>query len=153
VSAQPLAIAISALEQVRLFFEDRGSHGYEGTAMLAGTSTAGVTRCLIPDQLARRSRYGVSVEVTERGKLELATALALDERYLARIHSHPGEAFHSETDDRNPGLTAEGALSIVVPFFGLGLRRGLVACAVFVYREGEWGEVASEELSDYALVV
>jgi hypothetical protein len=153
MSAQPVPIAASALEQARLFFEERGSYGYEGTGMLAGTSAAGVTRCVIPDQIARRSRYGVSVEVTERGKLDLATALALDERYLARIHSHPGEAFHSPTDDRNPGLTAEGALSLVIPFFGLGLRRGLDACAVFVYRGGQWLKFASEELADYVVVV
>lgn len=148
----PLPIAAAALEQARLFFEECGSYGYEGTAMLAGTC-ATVTRCVIPDQVARRSRYGVSVEVTERGKLELATALTLDERYLARIHSHPGEAFHSPTDDQNPGLTAEGALSIVVPFFGLGLRRGLDACAAFVYQGGQWLEVASEELAAYTVVV
>jgi hypothetical protein len=152
VTLGPLPIAASALEQARLFFEERGSYGYEGTAMLVGTG-ATVTRCVIPDQVAHRSRYGVSVEVTERGKLGLATALALDERYLARIHSHPAEAFHSPTDDQNPGLTAEGALSIVVPFFGLGLRRGLGACAVFVYRRGEWLEIALEELADYAVVV
>lgn len=113
--------------------------------MLAGTAVTGITRCVIPDQRASRSRYGVSVEVTEKGKLGLAVALGPNERYLARIHSHPSEAFHSETDDANPGLTAEGAFSIVVPYFGLGLRRGLSACAVYVYREGEWDEIPAAD--------
>jgi hypothetical protein len=154
VTSAPLPISTPALERARLFFEDRGTLGFEGTAMLAGTSAAGVTRCVIPDQHARRGPFGgVSVEVTDQGKLELATALALDERYLARIHSHPGDAFHSETDDRNPGLTAEGALSIVVPFFGLGLRRGLEACAVFVYRQGEWLEIPETRLPEYVVVI
>src|SRR5271165_7512417 len=52
-------------------------------------------------------------------------------RYLARVHNHPVAAFHSRTDDANPALSHEGAISIVVPYFGLGLRRGLAACAVY----------------------
>lgn len=153
MTSSPLSINASALEQARLFFEERGAFGYEGTAMLAGTSADGVTRCVIPDQLARRTVFGVSVEVTEKGKLELATALALDERYLTRIHSHPADAFHSETDDQNPGLTAEGALSIVVPFFGLGLRRGVEACAVYLYRQGRWLEIPDNRLAEYVAVI
>ncbi|NIH69207.1 Mov34/MPN/PAD-1 family protein [Modestobacter marinus] len=86
---------------------------------------------IIPDQQPWRSPAGhVAVEVTRAGQLELARALTAEELFVARIHSHPAEAFHSAADDANPVLTHEGALSIVVPFFGLGLRRGLDACAV-----------------------
>lgn len=133
-----LPISYQALEDARIHFEDCGTRGLEGTAMLAGRPEVGITRCFIPEQIGRRSRFGVSVEVTEQGKLQLAGALKKHERWMARIHSHPGEAFHSDTDDANPGLTAEGALSIVVPFFGLGLRRGLETCAIFVYRDHQW---------------
>jgi hypothetical protein len=150
---QPTPIAADALETARAFFEQHGAYGFEGTAMLAGTATAGITRCVIPNQRPHRTRFGVAVEVTDRGKLELAAALALDERWLARIHSHPDEAFHSHTDDTNPALTADGSLSIVVPFFGLGLRRGLEACAVHVYRGGDWRTIAPADVADYLLVV
>lgn len=146
---RPLPVAVNALETARAFFEQQGAFGFEGTAMLAGTSADGITRCVIPDQRPYRHGRHVAVEVTEKGKLELAAALRLDERWLARIHSHPGEAFHSDVDDSNPALTAEGALSIVVPFFGLGLRRGLEACAVHVYRDRTWVEIAPEDLSSY----
>jgi hypothetical protein len=150
---QPTPIAADALENARAFFEQRGAYGYEGTAMLAGTEAYGITRCVIPDQRPHRTRFGVAVEVTDKGKLELAAALALDERWLARIHSHPDEAFHSHTDDTNPALTAQGSLSIVVPFFGLGLRRGLDACAVHVYRGGDWQTIAPADVADYLVVV
>jgi hypothetical protein len=153
VSTRPITIAASALEVARVFFEQQGTCGFEGTAMLAGTPEDGITRCVIPDQRAYRIGKGVGVEVTDKGKLELASALTLDERWLARIHSHPDEAFHSHVDDRNPGLTAEGALSIVVPFFGLGLRRGLEACAVHVFRAGEWNEIPLSNVHEYAAVV
>jgi hypothetical protein len=151
--AKPTPIAASALQTARAFFEQQGACGYEGTAMLAGTTGAGITRCVIPDQRPRRLSGGVSVEVTDDGKLELAAALALEERWLARIHSHPAEALHSHIDDVNPALTANGALSIVVPFFGLGLRRGLEACAVHVYTGSEWIALAPKDLVDFLVVV
>ncbi len=150
---QPTPVAASALETARGFFERQGSFGFEGTAMLAGTPMLGITRCVIPDQRPYRIGRGVGVEVTDKGKLELAAALALDERWLARIHSHPDEAFHSPIDDANPALTAAGSLSIVVPFFGLGLRRGLEPCAVHVYHRGDWLPIAQRDVADYLVVV
>jgi len=134
-----ITIHNAVLDSARRFFEDRGTVGCEGTAMIA--ARAGIaTRVVIPNQAATPAPR-CSVEVTAAGKLELAAALGPDERYVARIHSHPALAFHSPTDNANPALTQEGALSIVVPFFGLGLRRGLNACAVFVRRNGRFIEV------------
>jgi hypothetical protein len=151
---RPLPIRLEALQAAGHFFEECGTHGYEGTAMLAGTEADGGTRCVIPEQRAYRGLQGdVFVEVTDEGKLTLASALALDERYLARIHSHPEEAFHSPTDDRNPGLTAQGSLSIVCPFFGLGLRRGIEACAVFVLRNDDWLEIPTKMLAEFVRVL
>lgn len=135
-----IRISRDTLEQARAFLEAAGSIGHEGTGMLAGSIDAAsrsINRFFAPDQ--RAGDYPKCwVEVTHQGKHDLALALGAGERWLARIHSHPGEGFHSTTDDRNPGLTAEGTLSIVVPYFGLALRRGLDACAVYEYREGAW---------------
>jgi hypothetical protein len=130
-------IASVVLDEARTFFEDQGAVGCEGTAMVAGAIDGVADRLVIPDQVSTTVPR-CSVEVTARGKLELAVALAADERFVARIHSHPAGAFHSPTDDANPALTLEGALSIVVPFFGLGLRRGLDACAVYRLAAGRW---------------
>jgi hypothetical protein len=135
-----VSLSSSLLDEARAFFESRGALGVEGTALIAARTTPpDGHRLVVPEQ--RAGRGGCWVEVTLAGKLALAAALAPDERYVARIHSHPGEAFHSATDDRNPALTHEGALSIVVPYFGLGLRHGLSACAVFVRRRDEWIEL------------
>ena len=70
----------------------------------------------------------------------------ISKQYVARIHSHPVEAFHSATDDANPALTHDGALSIVVPFFGLGLRHGLDSCAVYRLLGGRWIEIPAGAL-------
>jgi hypothetical protein len=141
---RPFEITSAVLTEARTFFEDCGADGNEGTAMLAGRAGGGrIDRLLIPAQRALRSPLGVAVEVTERGKLQIAAGLEPGERWFSRIHSHPMHAFHSEADDDNPALTAEGSLSIVVPYFGLGLRRGLGACAVFRLTAGRWQEISA----------
>jgi hypothetical protein len=136
----PLVVPIAVVEEARLFFEERGAEGLEGTAMIMAPLNGPAHRLVIPHQRATPAPH-CSVEVTKQGKFELMAALGPDDRYVSRIHSHPLLAFHSRTDDANPGLTQEGALSIVVPFFGLGLRRGLAACAVFVRTGSQWAEL------------
>lgn len=146
-----LIIPHSVLDDARRFFEDAGSRGCEGTGMLAGTQDGEqqlVNRFVAPDQRASNGA-GCWVEVTDSGKLELVTSLHPGERWLARIHSHPGEAFHSATDDDNSVLTSDGSWSIVVPFFGLGLRRGIEACAIHHREHGRWRRLHKTELSSW----
>jgi len=132
----PLKLTRAVLDEAAAFFEDRGSLGLEGTAMIK--VGAGI-ELVVPRQRARRdSHERVSVEVLREGQMDLALALGPNEVYAARIHSHPGDAYHSQTDDANPIISFDGGLSIVVPFFGLGLRRGLEACAVYLHHEGRW---------------
>jgi hypothetical protein len=145
-----LRIADLVLREAGEFFELCGSRGLEGTAMIAARADGVATRLVIPDQRARSG--GGWVEVTNRGKLDLAAGLRSDEVYAARIHSHPGEAFHSPIDDANPALTYGGALSIVVPYFGLGLRRGLDACAVYVRTPSGWRELPPGPNRDKAVL-
>lgn len=135
----PLTVPQSVLGNARLFFEDRGTFGLEGTAMIKSGASL---ELVVPRQNARRDAYGhVNVEVPREGQLDLAAALGPDDLFVARIHSHPGDAFHSTADDANPVISFEGGLSIVVPYFGLGLRRGLDACAVYVFGSGSWCEL------------
>lgn len=141
-----VVIAADVLEEARCFFERCGSEGKEGTALIARAPDGG-TKLVIPEQEAGRCPR-CWVKVTDKGKLDLVVALRPDERYVARIHSHPCEAFHSPTDDSNPILTQQGALSIVVPYFGLGLRHGLDACAVYVRQGAEWVELPAGQNRD-----
>lgn len=147
-----LVLPARLLADARMFFEDRGARGHEGTAMIkSGPNGAAL---VVPQQRPwRGAGGGVSVEVTRGGQIELALALEAGELYVARIHSHPAEAFHSPADDANPVLTHEGALSIVVPFFGLGLRLGLDACAVLRREAGRWRSLPPGGERDLRLLV
>jgi hypothetical protein len=142
-----ITIRASVLAEVGDFLEDRGGLGREGTALLVADAAGLVDRVVIPDQVA--GEYPESwVEVTEVGKLQLAAQLRSGEIYTSRIHSHPGDEPHSLTDDANPAITFDGALSIVVPFFGLALRRGLDACLVYRLSNGHWRELRGTARND-----
>jgi hypothetical protein len=138
-------LGAEVLAKAEEFLTGRGAEGLEGTGLIAcGAESGGVWKAVAfvaPEQSAHRAGSGCWVEVTDRGKRELAVRLPAGCRYLVRIHSHPGEAFHSRTDDANPALTHDGAVSIVIPYFGLGLRKGLDACAVYHRMEGRWRDL------------
>jgi hypothetical protein len=149
-----LVIHLSCLKEAREFFEAAGSYGREGTGLLIGSLRNDVVvarRFIAPDQVTGRD--GGWVEVTMQGKLYVAANLHSDEVIVARIHSHPSRAFHSAVDDSNPVLTAEGAWSIVVPYFGLGLRRGLETCAIYQRRLGRWQELTANEIMQDVSVI
>lgn len=64
----------------------------------------------------------------------------------AQVHTHPGEAFHSRTDDREPIVTEEGALSIVIPDFAEGKARHPDAWKAYRLQRGHWRAVRLDGL-------
>lgn len=75
--------------------------------------------CHVPKQTAFQLESGVCVRVdgAELHRLNVWLFEA-GQRLGVQIHSHPTEAYHSDTDDAFPIVTAVGGLSIVVPWFG-----------------------------------
>ena len=69
----------------------------------------------------------------------------------AQVHSHPADAYHSDTDDAYPVATLDGSLSIVLPYFG---RDGWESGEIAAYRLGQDGwEELSGPLSELIEVV
>jgi proteasome lid subunit RPN8/RPN11 len=67
----------------------------------------------------RRSPFGY--EIDDRWLTDLWKRLAASKQSVkAQVHTHPGEAFHSATDDNWPIVSQEGFLSIVIPDFAAG---------------------------------
>jgi hypothetical protein len=59
-----------------------------------------------------------------------------------QVHTHPGEAFHSRTDDEFPIIHTPGFLSLVIPNFGLGRVGFDEAYLTEIQPEGHWREVS-----------
>lgn len=73
----------------------------------------------IEHPIHKRSAFGY--EIQDNWLTELCKRLAESRRSVkVQVHTHPGEAFHSATDDRWPIVSQAGFLSIVIPDFAAG---------------------------------
>jgi hypothetical protein len=57
-----------------------------------------------------------------------------------QVHTHPGTAFHSQTDDKWPVVHTPGFLSLVIPKFALGPVGLSKAYLVEIDGDGRWRE-------------
>jgi hypothetical protein len=126
-----------------------GEHGLEGLVLWLGKiepRRAQVIHAFIPEQHPVSDEDGVGYFVEGETLFKLNQALAESGlRLIAQVHSHPSEAYHSETDDRYAIVTADGGLSLVVPNFG---RAPADPSSWAVYRlgNGRWRELDEREI-------
>lgn len=114
----------AAIEETRCHLREMGRKHVEGLALWAGQARGAVFTiegAIIPRQTNSRGDHGLLVEVDgdELHRINLKL-YRHGWRIVAQIHSHPGAAYHSGTDDRFAIATTQGAFSIVVPDFAQG---------------------------------
>jgi hypothetical protein len=129
-------------------FRQRGDEGCEGVALWVGRlqdDTFEITDIVIPEQTGIRSDQGLAYVVRSDALHRFNVWLYESGlRLIAQVHSHPTDAYHSETDDLYPIMTTLGGFSVVVPNFGRGLP-SLPDCAVFRLTVDGWKELGSGE--------
>lgn len=98
-----------------------GTQGVEGVGLFYGEQQDHqffITRSIIPAQKAYRTKEGLLYMVPGEELHRLNVwAYENNVKLIAQVHSHPTEAFHSETDDDYPIVTTIGGYSIVIPNF------------------------------------
>lgn len=119
-----IIIPLKCIEEAYDHMRKMGKQGFEGVALFAGKEVGErfmVDRTLVPKQIALSIEYGLLYSVPGEELHRLNVFLYENNLSLiAQIHSHPKEAFHSETDDAFPIVTTVGCVSIVVPNFASG---------------------------------
>jgi proteasome lid subunit RPN8/RPN11 len=91
-----------------------------------------------------RSRFGYEIDsgwLTEFWK----SLAGLKRSIKAQVHTHPGPAFHSRTDDQWPIISQAGFLSIVIPDFAAGKPTLDRAWIGRLQSDGTWDQVFSTE--------
>ena len=91
----------------------------------------------------RSSMYGLAIDdrwIGEFWKELLDHGLGV----RVQIHTHPHEAFHSQTDDAYPLLFDVGFLSLVIPNFAKGPVGFKDAYLAEIQPDGRWKQVAIE---------
>jgi hypothetical protein len=96
----------------------------------------------VPKQTAYRLPEGLCVRVEGEELHRLNVWLyEHEERLGVQVHSHPTDAYHSDTDDEYPIVTTRGGLSLVVPDFGRAGVRGPRTALYRLDRSG-WQAIA-----------
>lgn len=135
------------LEETEASLRAAGRNGHElfvlWTGRIGGTMFE-VHNAHIPRQIAYRSERGCGVRVNGDELHGLNAWLYEHAQVLgAQIHSHPEDAFHSDTDDTFPIVTADGGISIVTAYF---CRDGLLAPSTATFRLTRGGWTSSPSL-------
>lgn len=146
------AIALrETLEAIRSVGQD----GYESFVLWSGTregDTFNVAKVHVPRQTSYKLNAGLCVRV-DGSELHRLNVWLYEAKQVVgvQVHSHPADAYHSETDDNHPIATLAGSLSIVLPFFG---RDGWESNGIATYRLGQdgWVELPGP-LSDWIEVI
>ena len=129
---------IAAETDVRL--RAAGRQGLESFVLWSGLRDGNtfVVRTLhVPEQTAYRLSTGLCVRVESDTLHRLNVWLYEHGEQLAiQVHTHPTDAFHSDTDDSYPMVTVRGGLSIVVPDFA---KHGVQGPGVASFRLGALG--------------
>lgn len=132
------------------FLQKQGQRGFEGRVYWIGIVNGATTRIIrvaIPEQIARKTLYGVSVTVPQQANVKIARELKLGEYIVAKVHSHPGRSYNSDVDRTNPFLRHAGSISIIVPNFGGNGMAQLSNCVVSRFENGAWRELTKPEVA------
>ena len=143
----PLEIVDQTIEPLQA----AGERGYEAFVLWGGRFVEDDARfdfeaAYFPEQSMSRGRSGLLVVVDGEALFRVnrefyARGLVLG----GQVHSHPTDAYHSDTDDSYPLVTLVGGLSAVVPDFGSGGRERLNDWAWYrLIAAGEWGPLDTE---------
>jgi hypothetical protein len=151
LNLQSVLVPRKVLTEGQDFLRAVGSTGREGMVLWIGThegSTFTVTNLVIPKQRGLITADGVCVIVDpdELRKLNLEL-YRHNLRLIAQVHSHPGRAFHSDTDDEYAIARTIGALSLVIPDFAVR-PFSLNDCATYrLSARGSWDHISSNAAS------
>ena len=148
-------IEASAIRETEGAIRSAGQDGYELFVVWSGTrddDTFTVNKVHVPDQTSYKLDAGLCVKI-DGSELHRLNVWLFETRQIigVQVHSHPTDAYHSDTDDTYPIATLAGSLSIVLPFFG---RDGFGSNDIATYRLGRDGWLKlTDPLSDLLEVV
>jgi proteasome lid subunit RPN8/RPN11 len=128
-----------------------GEAGVECVALWLGRQEGNlftVYSCVVPAQNGYRLEEGLLYNVGGE-ELHRINKWAYEQQIVlfAQIHSHPGRAYHSETDDAYPIVATLGGFSIVIPNFGSD-PIDIKYWKVYRLQTDGWKEVAEADVNE-----
>jgi proteasome lid subunit RPN8/RPN11 len=138
-----LHLASDVLHKTFCTFRECGRGECECVAYWIGPSESNAVNG-VEHPIHQRSPFGY--EINDRWLTDFWKRLAASKHSVkAQVHTHPGEAFHSATDDGWPIVSQEGFLSIVIPDFATGEISMKHAWIGRLRVDGTWCRLGSAE--------
>lgn len=144
-------IPITLLDNTLRILADVGSRNEEGFVLWGGkVDLSGrvfhFSKGVFPRQKALSTFHGLLVSVDGPALFSVNKDFYESGLTLAgQVHTHPTDAFHSETDDHYPLVTLTGSLSLVIPDFAREGRRNMNGWAWYrLAKYGKWTLVGKE---------
>jgi hypothetical protein len=107
-------------------------------------TVAVITKLHVPKQITGPLHF--NVPLPERLRL-LGEVSRAGEFILCQLHTHPREAFHSKADDDMAITKHTGAISIVIPVFGMNWSGSFQETSVHVHLgAGKWRQLFPAEV-------
>jgi hypothetical protein len=139
------------------FLKKAGNKSYEAVALFAGKiedDKAFISDVICPLQESSRTQFGLMYTVDGAELHRINMWLYKNKlKLIAQIHSHPTEAYHSETDDEFPIVTTLGGLSIVVPHFAQDPINHLDWAYYRLFAETSWKELKHKEIKNIIKII
>lgn len=140
--ARRLIITESSLASMQHSVAAETAKRHEGIAYLLGQtngSTTIVLGAVRPESHTTRGSFNVSSLAMAK---VVRTANDAGLQVVGQIHTHPGEAYHSDGDVEGARIAYDGFVSIVAPDYGR-LLPSLTRCAVYFYQDGAFAILRS----------
>ncbi len=135
-------LAQNAAELLDSFAQLRPSEGVVYWFGIEAGNTALVTTLIVPD--ADTTHGSVSTSAKANAAV-MRTVVGTRLVYLGQAHSHPdSNVLHSSYDDNHTFAAFDGAISVVVPWFGrYGFK--LADCGIYRHQNGRFEEVMNTD--------
>ena len=119
------------------------ARGHEGIAYLFGLTNGATTIVVGATRPETRTTIG-SFNVTSVAMARVVRA-ATDSglQFIGQIHTHPGQAYHSDGDEDGARIVYDGYVSMVVPEYGRRLP-SLDGSAIYFYHGQAFSELSGK---------
>lgn len=111
--------------------------GHEGIAYLLGQTDGATTvavAAIRPDAQTTRGSFNVGTPAMAR---VVRAAVDRGLQVVGQVHTHPGDAYHSEGDDEGARIAFTGYVSLVLPDYGRNLPTLTGGAAFFFFQAGK----------------
>lgn len=153
INIKKIDITKSILNSTFEFLQKYGQEDLESHALWVGQKTDTVFR--VSDVwFPKQTNTPISYEVPEEEEFRINKKLNNESLILmCQIHTHPGDAFHSNTDDEGSALVLPGSLSIVIPDYGFIQKDDFSRWEVYIFDGTHWCRLRRKEVDELFQII